>query len=729
MNKLKNNVKNPAFLTAAGILLSFAGGYLFSGSDVAGAASFADISLAGALELPFAAVSVTGAVIHSMLSDSVGKCIVKLAAMSFIVIAKLFSGTKGTALSNAIITGISVMLSGTAISVLIGEMPEKLLFYALYALLSGLAAGCGSYLLLSAEKDSVPKFNGSSGSCYAVIYILYIASFYSIKVPAVNIGFIIGAALTLFGAFFYGSTGGLVCGALTAFGAFLTSPELGFSSAVLIAAGLFTGFVKKGGIVLRSMIFAASCWGLTVLTGSAKYGADVTLSILCGVSIFIVTAPYFPDKWKVSEYNSSEIAGHRKARIDFLSDVIDAVRADAGRISSALRSAEKSNGIPERKTVCEKCARNKVCERFNCEISTGLVPELPEKCVKKRELAAEYEQMLRERTVSNLMKLRFAHERSQLNEQLKLTGDILRNIPVSREARYSSAVSSKIMSVLVSHGIKPLRTDAFYTASNRLAAEIYFDISQIPPAGSRIRDLVSDELRLHLIEGTAVASSREIRLSLYQKPEYTFKVCSALVCAEGEDVSGDSNAAFTDSTGVCYIVLSDGMGTGKSAAVDSHMVIGLFKRLVCGGMDCVSAVKMANSVMLNKSQDESFATLDALCLDPDRCSVTSVKSGAAATLIRHGDSVMKISSANFPIGISETAEISVAEHRLEAGDMLIMFSDGISENEYMFIKELLLSDNDINDIVSETALKASSFVQTTHNDDVTVIGVKIMNYQ
>ena len=90
---------------------------------------------------------------------------------------------------------------------------------------------------------------------------------------------------------------------------------------------------------------------------------------------------------------------------------------------------------------------------------------------------------------------------------------------------------------------------------------------------------------------------------------------------------------------------------------------------------------------------------------------------------------MKISSANFPIGISENAEISVAEHRFEAGDMLIMFSDGISENEYMFIKELLLSDNDINDIVSETALKASSFVQTTHNDDVTVIGVKIMNYQ
>ena len=99
--------------------------------------------------------------------------------------------------------------------------------------------------------------------------------------------------------------------------------------------------------------------------------------------------------------------------------------------------------MPERETVCEKCARNTVCKRFDCEISTGLVPELPERCAKKRELAAEYEQMLRERTISQLMKLRFAHERSQLNEQLKLTGDILRNIPVSREARYSSAVSSK----------------------------------------------------------------------------------------------------------------------------------------------------------------------------------------------------------------------------------------------------------------------------------------------
>jgi stage II sporulation protein E len=56
-----------------------------------------------------------------------------------------------------------------------------------------------------------------------------------------------------------------------------------------------------------------------------------------------------------------------------------------------------------------------------------------------------------------------------------------------------------------------------------------------------------------------------------------------------------------------------------------------------------------------------------------------------------------------------------------------MFSDGICENEYLFIKELLLSSDNIEDIVRETAVKASTFAHSPHNDDVTVIGIKIIN--
>ena len=129
MKKLSDTMRLTAVRTAASLLLSFAGGFVFSGTALAGAASFADISLAGALGLPYAAAALAGAIIRGISTDSVGKGIVKTAAMAFIVIAKLFSGTRSSPLRCGMITAVCVMLSGMSVSALIGELPQKLIFY------------------------------------------------------------------------------------------------------------------------------------------------------------------------------------------------------------------------------------------------------------------------------------------------------------------------------------------------------------------------------------------------------------------------------------------------------------------------------------------------------------------------------------------------------------------------------------------------------------------------
>ena len=61
----------------------------------------------------------------------------------------------------------------------------------------------------------------------------------------------------------------------------------------------------------------------------------------------------------------------------------------------------------------------------------------------------------------------------------------------------------------------------------------------------------------------------------------------------------------------------------------------------------------------------------------------------------------------------------------EDGDIVIMFSDGIDESEYRFIKELLLSGDDLKHIVSEICAKAELFRPTVRTDDVTVIGIRV----
>ena len=195
--------------------------------------------------------------------------------------------------------------------------------------------------------------------------------------------------------------------------------------------------------------------------------------------------------------------------------------------------------------------------------------------------------------------------------------------------------------------------------------------------------------------------------------------------ADNSGDNGDTHTVFFDGIGAVYAVLSDGMGTGGEAACESRMVVNLFRRLVTGGVDFGSAVKLVNSVMVTKSWQESFATLDAVRIDLDDCGLTVIKSGAAATIIRHRDSVLKITSPTFPIGIYETSEVFVRDCEFESGDIIIMFSDGISENAYPFVKELLLGGSDIKHIVEEISGKAQIFNPGIHSDDVTVIGVRV----
>lgn len=130
---------------------------------------------------------------------------------------------------------------------------------------------------------------------------------------------------------------------------------------------------------------------------------------------------------------------------------------------------------------------------------------------------------------------------------------------------------------------------------------------------------------------------------------------------------------------------------------------------------------------MTKSEEESFATFDAVRVDLDSCELTLIKAGASATLIRHQGQVLKVASTAFPIGITDNPEIFVHNYDFEEGDILIMFSDGISESEYQFIKELLLSSDDLRYIVSEICNKARLFNRQPRTDDITVIGARLLS--
>ncbi|MDE7225755.1 MAG: SpoIIE family protein phosphatase, partial [Ruminococcus sp.] len=633
-----------------------------------------------------------GAIVRCIVSNSIGKSIVKIGAMSIIVIVKMFSAGSSRPVGCGISTAVGVVLSGLAVSLLIDEFPEKILFYALYGIISGFTAYSASELIRSISKKGIVELQGISGCACGILYVVLISALCSADIPYLNAGLILGASVTLAGSYFHGSMGGIICGALTAGGAVLASSEIGLTASVLPLAGFISGIAFRGKIFFSAVFFSLTIFMLTVLLGESA-SAELTMNIILGASVFVATAPYYSDKWiHTDTTGNNNIPNLREIKQNFLSGAIEAVRLDSQKISAAL-SAVNDDDISIKRTagaICRSCYKRGLCSNEMSEISDELIPILPADCAHKQEVLKNLEIELRNRTARQLMHLRYSEDLKLMNEHLKITEELMRGAGKQEDFRYSASVSKKILQKLKSYGFNPLRATAGYNSANRLIAEIFFDIEDTPDSNERICSLISDELEKKLLPSDMVSSSSEIKTGVYEPPRYELDIYTASVCAKGSSMSGDSHAVFTGSSGKNFVILSDGMGSGKSAAVDSRMVINLFRRLICSGMELKPAVRLINSLMITKSREESFATLDVLEFDPDLCCAVSVKSGAAPTIIRKGNDVIKLTSSTFPIGIVEEAELTISENKFSDGDMIIMFSDGISENAYLFIKELLI---------------------------------------
>ncbi len=166
-------------------------------------------------------------------------------------------------------------------------------------------------------------------------------------------------------------------------------------------------------------------------------------------------------------------------------------------------------------------------------------------------------------------------------------------------------------------------------------------------------------------------------LSFRQTADFNVSIGALSRASDEGDICGDYYRSFRDQNDRYIIILSDGMGTGSRAAVDSAMATELFSTLIKSGLSFDSALPIANSALLVKSADESLATLDLVSIDLYTGKADFMKAGAAATFVRHKDSVAQLEQASLPIGILRDIKFTKASASLSKGDIILMVSDGI----------------------------------------------------
>lgn len=185
-------------------------------------------------------------------------------------------------------------------------------------------------------------------------------------------------------------------------------------------------------------------------------------------------------------------------------------------------------------------------------------------------------------------------------------------------------------------------------------------------------------------EYTAVAGGGGLYdLRLPAAPRYRMRSASVSRVArrngKEEGLCGDSCAIFECGDGRCFALLSDGMGSGRSAAHLSGICTVFLQRMLSSGGDTGVILRMLNDFLVAGAEGESSATVDLLEFDRYTGEAFFWKSGAAPTFVLREGNLFRLSSRTAPAGILPEADVQKTAFRLYAGDVVAMVSDGISD--------------------------------------------------
>ena len=167
-------------------------------------------------------------------------------------------------------------------------------------------------------------------------------------------------------------------------------------------------------------------------------------------------------------------------------------------------------------------------------------------------------------------------------------------------------------------------------------------------------------------------------LTFSEKPLFRAQFGAAAHAARGQAVSGDALEQFCDASGRAQMLLCDGMGTGRAAAVDGQMAARLTSQLLRAGFAAESAARLVNVALgLKNAEQESGATLDLLTVDLYTGRAGLFKAGAAPSFLVRGGVPHPLEGASLPMGVLDTVVGRSTTFGLDAGDWVVLVSDGV----------------------------------------------------
>ncbi|MDR3552109.1 MAG: SpoIIE family protein phosphatase [Clostridia bacterium] len=684
------------------------------------------------------------------------------AAAAVFALKWLFSGFKsfaGRTAANAAFASVCLLVTSMAIVINDGMRPASLV----YSLAETLLCGCSVLFLRRAVPllRTPSKMWGLSQQqliCVTISLCILLLSLEGIGAGGISLGRVLGIIVVLIAARYGREAGGCITG--VAVGIIMS---LGDKGMVHILAGygfggLLTGvfsplgrFACAAAFILANSMAGLYMGGLSqVVTGLYEVMIATVIfmllpeRLLCRISSVFVPAS--------REQSSERMRTDVSTRLFGAAGVLEEISQTMSELTTHLRRLNRGDVScvfdEASESVCRHCGMKIFCWETAYNDTMGVFNDMTEKLKSSGELTRDdvpphfavrcckLSDLLRgvNQCYAGYLARKSGDERADrlrgvLSEQYTSIAGLLRDIAggFSATTQKEFAGGERIRSAFAVCGLDAGSSACRMDSRGRVTVE-----AQVAASGrGRVsrRELVntlSGACGRHLGEPSVIAEGGVLKVSLTEKPEFTARFGQASIARSGEQLCGDTCESFL-SSGHAYMIMSDGMGCGGGAAVDSNLTAGLMSRMLHAGFGFDTAMSVVNSAMILKSDEESFATLDIASIDLFTGEAEFFKAGAPPTYLRRSGRVERIAQNSMPAGILQGTKLERSASRLRSGDLVVLLSDGaLNGDDAWLVHEMEVFDgSSVRSFAGHLTQKAKELRTDGHEDDITVLAAVI----
>ncbi len=526
---------------------------------------------------------------------------------------------------------ITVLVSSLAISLSTPNL-YAFLTVVLYGVLSGGCAIIFWFALGHQEAIWRGEFQREQGIAWLLILIGVISGLQGVRVMEINFPVVLLSFFTLFVSERYGAGTSAGVGALLGF-----MPQLSTNTQNLVDAGIYglagfcTGAFRQFGKLGIGTAFIAVMLMLTVfLRQEAIYSQLISSTV--GLFLFLLWPGATPEKDFLKPKVIPEIET-TVSKVKALSEIFDQIAlsyqaAEAESYEVRPEVPELMNVLVER--VCHSCPTMDVCWNREFYKTYHMFFELfslveKESDVKLQSLPIEWKRHCG-RLKEMLLGVQFIIEQEKSQETWR------RRLILNQEA----------------------------------LSRQFLNVSQV------IGNLAKE---LHTQHNWEVVKPS----NLARRRRFFLDVGVTTFTKTGNGMSGDNYASIAFSTKEHAFILSDGMGVGENAAKMSATALTLLEQLLTTGFKPEGAIQALNSILVLRSPEESFVTIDMAILDLESTNLKLIKVGASPSYIIGSKGVKTIESSSLPAGILNQIDTPVIDEEMQSGETLVLLTDGVQD--------------------------------------------------